>query len=57
MREENPGAGMGVWMTLLGKGFREERDGKRGGKEEIVPVADEAFDQVTRKLDFLNLGN
>lgn len=48
-------------MSLLGKGFREERDAKEREKEtDVVAVAaspDEAFDQVARKLDFLSLGN
>lgn len=47
-------------MSLLGKGFREERDAKEREKETDVVAAsspDEAFDQVARKLDFLSLGN
>lgn len=64
VRLENPGAGFGEIMSILGREFRERR---RREVEEASDVKDaavektagsdelESLDSVVRKLDFLNL--
>ena len=61
VRLENPGAGFGEIMSILGREFRERRrhevEGASGVKEDAAMEKIElgSLDSVVRKLDFLNL--
>ena len=65
VRLENPGAGFGEIMSILGREFRERRwneaEGASGVKEDAAMEKTagsdelESLNSVVRKLDFLNL--
>jgi len=52
VRLENPAAGFGEIMAILGKEFRES---KKAVVVEEVEDVDDGFDSVARKLNFLTL--